>query len=335
MVASRCGAVTAVLSPTWRDYGAHEQRFKLLQRPGFTIGHFVCPPASPRWQEENVVRQGHVLAFPRHALEIAQDGCRSVVAAPGQVMFYNRDQVYRRALLDPRGDDCFFVGLPSAFVLPIVRRIDGTIDDRPSRPFPFTRGPLEADAFMALAALLRAARDSQASDDLQREERLVRLLDAVVTAAYRRHATPIMMPSRAKTNARHAELAETLERILSRRFREPVSLGELADEADTSPYHAARVFRRHIGSSLHEYRTRLRLHAAAATLLDSSPRLVELAIELGFSSHSHLCDAFARYFGCPPSAVHKDAIAAKLRMSTATPRRERTRAACEPVRGGV
>ena len=39
-------------------------------------------------------------------------------------------------------------------------------------------------------------------------------------------------------------------------------LSELAQNLDASPFHLARLFRRHTGLSLHGYRTRVRLLSA-------------------------------------------------------------------------
>lgn len=271
-----------------------------FERPGFALGHFVCPAQSRRWHEDNVIRNGHVLAFPRRALEIAQSGHRTVVAAPGHVMLYNREQVYRRRLLDPRGDDCYFVAMPDALVRPALRRHDPNVDDRPDQPFTRPRELVSAAAMTTLATLLRGAFEA-AADDLWLEELLVQLLDQVTGPADTDHARA-SIPMRRRTAERHRELAATLERVLARRFTEPLALHEIADEADTSAYHAARVFRRHTGTSMHAYRTRLRLHAAAGLMLDGRPRLADLAVDLGFASHSHFCDAFVEHFGCTPSA---------------------------------
>ena len=57
---------------------------------------------------------------------------------------------------------------------------------------------------------------------------------------------------------------------------------------------------------LHRYLTRLRLRAALERLAGGANDLTALALDLGFSSHSHFADAFRREFGRTPSAVRGD-----------------------------
>jgi AraC-like DNA-binding protein len=58
---------------------------------------------------------------------------------------------------------------------------------------------------------------------------------------------------------------------------------------------------------LYRYLTRLRLRAALERLADGARDLTALALELGFSSHSHFADAFRREFGRTPSDVRNGA----------------------------
>ncbi len=70
-----------------------------------------------------------------------------------------------------------------------------------------------------------------------------------------------------------------------------------------SPFHLAHGFRARTGLGLHAYRTHLRLRAALERIADPALPLTELALDLGFASHSHFTDTFRRTFGRPPSAV--------------------------------
>jgi AraC family transcriptional regulator len=56
--------------------------------------------------------------------------------------------------------------------------------------------------------------------------------------------------------------------------------------------------RRHAGVAL---RQRLRLQDAALALGEGAEDLTRLALDLGFSSHSHFAQAFRAYFGTTPS----------------------------------
>jgi AraC-like DNA-binding protein len=68
-----------------------------------------------------------------------------------------------------------------------------------------------------------------------------------------------------------------------------------------SPYHLSRIFRRSTGSSLHAYQTSLRLREGLRRLSDGEQDLTALALDLGFSDHSHFTNSFRRHFGSAPS----------------------------------
>ena len=77
----------------------------------------------------------------------------------------------------------------------------------------------------------------------------------------------------------------------------PWTLNDVADAACCSPFHLARAFRRATGLSLHTYRQRLRLAAALQRLEEGERNLAALAHDLGFSSQSHLGEAFRQEVG--------------------------------------
>jgi AraC-like DNA-binding protein len=72
-----------------------------------------------------------------------------------------------------------------------------------------------------------------------------------------------------------------------------------------SPFHLARIFQQQTGVPVHRYLTQLRLRASLERLADGEEDLTTIALELGFSSHSHFTDAFRREFGQPPSEIRK------------------------------
>ena len=109
----------------------------------------------------------------------------------------------------------------------------------------------------------------------------------------------------AGTERAHADLADAARRLLALRFSEGLSLAAIAAAVATSPFHLARVFRRHVGCSLHAFRTQLRLRAAANHILDGAVDLTAVALDLGFSSHSHFTSVFRTAFGFAPSRLRR------------------------------
>src|SRR5262249_48871565 len=101
--------------------------------------------------------------------------------------------------------------------------------------------------------------------------------------------------------------------LLARQFREPLALADIASAVGSSPFHLCRLFRRETGLSIHRYLSRLRLRAALELLPEYNGELTRLAVDLGFSSHSHFSDVFHREFSLAPSELRRGATSARLR----------------------
>ncbi|HSP17172.1 MAG TPA: AraC family transcriptional regulator [Thermoanaerobaculia bacterium] len=97
----------------------------------------------------------------------------------------------------------------------------------------------------------------------------------------------------------------TAEELLSARACEALPLRTIAECAGVSRFHLARAFRRITGVSMHRYQTALRLRMALQRLEEGARDLTGLALDLGFSDHSHFCATFHREFRVPPSAYRR------------------------------
>ncbi len=78
---------------------------------------------------------------------------------------------------------------------------------------------------------------------------------------------------------------------------------DLAFVLGVSPFHLAHVFRDVVGVSIHQYVLQVRMQTALARLRAGEANISRLALELGFSSHSHFTAVFQRHFGESPAAV--------------------------------
>jgi AraC family transcriptional regulator len=85
-------------------------------------------------------------------------------------------------------------------------------------------------------------------------------------------------------------------------------LSDLARVAGCSPFHLARLFKEETGLSVRAYRLRLRLALAIDLLAEGAHDLTTLAMDTGFSHHSHMTTAFKKVLGKKPSAV-RDSLA--------------------------
>jgi AraC-like DNA-binding protein len=85
------------------------------------------------------------------------------------------------------------------------------------------------------------------------------------------------------------------------------SLSDLAVKLHCSPYHLTRMFTREIGVPLHQYQLRMRIAKSTTALLDTKDDLTTIALDAGFSSHSHFTSAFHQTVGISPIEFRKSA----------------------------
>lgn len=88
---------------------------------------------------------------------------------------------------------------------------------------------------------------------------------------------------------------------LAAHFTTALRLTDVAAAVGASPSYLTSVFRRFEGVPLHQYVRQLRLSESLVRLPDAAD-LTTLAVDLGFSSHSHFAASFRKAFGLTPSA---------------------------------
>jgi AraC family transcriptional regulator len=98
-----------------------------------------------------------------------------------------------------------------------------------------------------------------------------------------------------------------LRRIIERMrcFSCDLSLQALANESGYSRVHFVRMFRAATGYSPHNYLLNLRLERARELLRNPSLSLIDIALDCGFSSHSHMSRLFHKSLGVTPSAYRR------------------------------
>jgi AraC-like DNA-binding protein len=139
-------------------------------------------------------------------------------------------------------------------------------------------------------------------DDLQLEEIALSLLREVGNKEYLAYLGEIR--HRPQRDVRRAKkiVADAKELLLSDIGRN-WQLKDIACAANVSPFYLTRLVCRYTGEPLHRYLVRQRLSAAFVQLLDGAENLTDLALDLGFSSHSHFSACFKKEYGGTPSEV--------------------------------
>jgi AraC-like DNA-binding protein len=130
-------------------------------------------------------------------------------------------------------------------------------------------------------------------DGLAAAERVAQLLAAVGRAPG---------GGRAGSSGRERRLANAVRLQVAGRLSEHLTLPQLGAQFGLSGWELARRFRRATGTSIHAYRIRLRVHEALERIDAGERDLTSLALDLGFTDHSHLTNVLRHQTGRPPSA---------------------------------
>ncbi|HJW96068.1 MAG TPA: AraC family transcriptional regulator [Thermoanaerobaculia bacterium] len=245
------------------------------------IGAFRCPSRHPLFVDSGPA-SGHLVVFPRSSTTIVFDGGRTVTGASPTVLFYNRGQAYTRKKIDDIDASDWFMIAPD-----IVREAVPAAADREDRLFPFYVAPASAKTYLEQRTLHTALSDGRPIDALTVEETVMGLLDDVIAAARR---------------DKLRDSIEAVKALIASRPAANMSLRALASHAGCSPFQLCRTFRAATGQTITEYRHALRLRLALNALRDTRAELTDIALDTGYSSHSHFTMAFRRRFGITPSA---------------------------------
>jgi AraC-like DNA-binding protein len=244
----------------------------------------------------------------RAGVFVRRQSRRELVADANQVLFFNRHEPYRVWHPAVHGDDC------TVFTFCRETLCEATGAFSQGRAFEFEQGLSGQKSFLLYQRLRRFLLAGE-KDKLAIEEAAMNLLEGVVVSAYQARGVQPRHRCRAGTAEAHSRHTEMTRLLLATRFAEDLTLDDISRLVHCSAFHLARIFRRETGLSIHQYRHRLRLHTALDRIHAGANDLTGLALDLGFSSHSHFTEAFHRAFGLSPSACRKQPCGSLHEMS--------------------
>jgi AraC-like DNA-binding protein len=272
------------LLQAWRDRDVSLGSWRISGIPG------ALASEGPEWGRL-------AIEVPRSPMRVHREGGRGSLADPTVALVHNAGDRDPRTAVDPRGVTSDWI----SFEPEVLFEIRPDLEASWASPFRSAQVPLPGPMFVLLRCLVELA-DTRAVDPKLMREATLRLLELCLGPfsaggpMLKRQASPAAL-----------DMVE--------RTREPIvanpgaqhSLELLALHVGCSPYHLARVFHRTTGRTIHDYLVQLRLRLCYFRIREPGSDLLTLALEHGFSSHSHFTAAFRKSFGVTPTGLRQSA----------------------------
>jgi AraC family transcriptional regulator len=268
--------------------------YSLLKSPTVAIQDTNCQGThrSKSREESTAATQ---LIFPYRGVFVRHVGQDETVAEANQVLFFNAQEAYRVSHPISGGDGSLTVALEESLLQELAP--PGLIQRGPRTSFRRRRLRIDARA-QALVALLRHSLHQKVAEPLEAEVLALTLV--------RRTLGPRSSHAPGSTVG-HQKLVDRAKLVLSSDLMRRWTLAEIANELRVSPVYLTQVFQQVEGMPLYQYQLRLRL-ARALDLLARYNDLTSLALDLGFSSHSHFSAAFRQLYGYSPTRFKHSAL---------------------------
>lgn len=208
-------------------------------------------------------------------------------AGPGDVLLLNPGELHT-------GEPAHAEGWTHVMCYPsvdLMRRVADALRGRPGAA-PVLPAPALWDPALANEVLRVLRGLGRPGDSLRQESTFLELLTGLLT----RHArVPIR---RVPLRGLHPAVRRVRE-YLHAHFTGPVTIADLAEVAQLSPFHLIRMFHARVGLPPYMYLEHLRVSLARRLLLAGMP-IAEVASRTGFGDQSHFTRRFKRVVGVPP-----------------------------------
>ena len=195
----------------------------------------------------------------------------------------------------------------------LVRDVESELEQRPDRELRLVAN-IKDSATRQLMTLLLAEASVSSGERLYRDH----LTHAL---AFRVLLLGRMVKPETDTKATPALPRHILRRVIERMrdLTSDLGLQALAAESGYGRVHFARMFRAAMGQTPHQYLLRLRVERAQELIVKPSLSLTDIALDCGFSSHSHMTRTFRQLLGVTPGEYRRGAGATATKgKSTST-----------------
>jgi AraC family transcriptional regulator len=234
------------------------------------------------------------LVFPYRGAYLRHVGSEQSVADANHVLLFNAGEGYQVSHPVTGGDACLVLALSE----PLLRELSPPALLQARDQLGYRRQHLRIDPrAQALVALLRHSLQNRTIEPLEAEGLLLTLACRSLGARTARAsgATPAKR-----------RLVDRIKLLLAGDLSRRWTLADIAAEIGGSAVYLTQAFQQVEGVPLYRYQLQLRL-ARALDQLAHRDDVAALALDLGFSSHSHFSSAFRQVYGRSPSAFRRSA----------------------------
>jgi AraC-like DNA-binding protein len=263
----------------------------LLDTPAAAVRHVRCSGACRHRGEEECASSTH-LVFPYRGTYLRHVGSDQAVADANHVLLFNAGEGYQVSHPVAGGDASLVVALSE----PLLRELApaALLHRRDALGFRVQSLLIDPRA-QALVSLLRQGLQSGSIDPLKAESLLLTLVGRSLGPRTAREPGATLAKRR---------LVGRVKVLLANEPGRRWTLAGLAEAIGGSAVYLTQVFRQVEGMPLYRYQMHLRL-ARARDLVTTCEDISALALDLGFSSHSHFTAAFKRAYGRTPSEFRR------------------------------
>jgi AraC family transcriptional regulator len=226
--------------------------------------------------------------FPYSGVYVRHVEHQQVIADANHVLFFNATETYQISHPVRGGDRNFVIQLSEEALRELAP--PGMLTCSGALRFQHQHQRIDPRA-QSLVALLRNRLADKSLDELAAEAMLVRLVQ--LSLGPRTSQEP-------RATGKRRRVVDRVKLLLLSNLSKRWTLGEIAAKVGGSPVYLTQLFQQVEGLPLYRYHLRLRL-ARALELLSQRADMTTIALELGFSSHSHFTMSFRQTYGRTPS----------------------------------
>lgn len=262
------------------------------------VGLFDCPAAHDSFAVTETTTNS-VFAFATKPVWIRRRTRDYQYVGRGSILFHAAGSTIERKREQTSHDLAYWFAIQEDVFKEALRT------HRLGDQFPLAAISPEAGVQLKIATAIRQVQRDDA-EAFGVESTALSILDEMCGSMHDYGRTTPECVTRPSARARAKRLIDKAKAYIDANIAEEISLDGVAREVGLSAYYLCRLFKSTCGITINEYKIQQRLTTVVHEIAQGDGRdLARLALDSGFSSHSHLTRTFSRRFGMPPSAMRR------------------------------